>query len=87
VGEKLVFLRGKRRDRRQYGLPKVVAKCLLYLGLRRPQHVQAIGLTRPLQMPLGRFLLPEAVAKCLLGPEATSACAGNGPDKTSSNAK
>jgi hypothetical protein len=50
VGEKLVFLRGKRRDRRQYGLP-------------------------------------EAVTKCLLGPEATSACAGNGPDKTSPNAK
>jgi hypothetical protein len=29
---------------------------------------------------------PEAVAKCLLGPEATSADAGNGSDKTSPNA-
>jgi hypothetical protein len=33
-----------------------------------------------------KFLLPEVVAKCLLGSEVTSADAGNGPDKTSPNA-
>jgi hypothetical protein len=48
--------------------------------------MQAMGQTRPLQMPLGKFLLPEVVAKCLLGSEATSAGAGKGPGKTSPNA-
>jgi hypothetical protein len=45
-----------------------------------------MGQARPLQMPLVKFLLPEVVAKCLLGPEVTSADAGNGPEKTSPNA-
>jgi hypothetical protein len=45
-----------------------------------------MGQARPLQMPLVKFLLPEVVAKCLLGSEVTSADAGNGPDKTSTNA-
>jgi hypothetical protein len=31
-------------------------------------------------------LVSPSVAKCLLGPEVTSADAGNGPDKTSPNA-
>jgi hypothetical protein len=48
--------------------------------------MQAMGQARPLQMPLVKFLLPEAVAKFLLGPEVTSADAGNGPDKTTPNA-
>jgi hypothetical protein len=48
--------------------------------------MQAMGQARPLQMPLVKFLLPEVVAKCLLGSEVTSADAGNGPDKTSPNA-
>jgi hypothetical protein len=48
--------------------------------------MQAMGQARPLQMPLVKSLLPEVVAKCLLGSEVTSADAGNGPDKTSPNA-